>query len=187
MPGGPTRVASLDVARTRYLGAATLTYPQVGASLAPVLPSGYHHLERSRVIGRGRAVLDAAVADVLAWQVQSRAGLRVRASSDVVEGAVVELSAGVGRLAVTAPCRVVAVVREPDAGGFAYGTLPGHPESGEESFVVRLGGDDLVTFTVRAFAVEATLPARLSGRLGWLLQSVVTDRYLRSVGPSAGR
>jgi uncharacterized protein (UPF0548 family) len=180
-------VACLDAARTRYLGAATLTYPEVGASLATALPPGYHHLERSRVIGRGRDVLETAAADVLAWQVQARAGLRVRASSDVVEGAVVELGAGVGRLFVLAPCRVVAVVREPDAAGFAYGTLPGHPESGEEAFVVRIAADGLVTFTVRAFAVEATLPARLSGRLGWLLQRRITDRYLRSVGPDAGR
>ena len=29
---------------------------------------------------------------------------------------------------VRAPCRVVYVVDEPDRRGFAYGTLPGHPE-----------------------------------------------------------
>ena len=34
-----------------------------------------------------------------------------------------------------APCRVVYVIDEPDIRGFAYGTLPGHPESGEERFV----------------------------------------------------
>lgn len=182
---GPSRVAPLDAARTRRLGAARLTYPEVGASLAEPLPPGYHHLERSRLLGRGRGVWNVAVADLLAWQVQSRAGLRVRASADVVEDAVVELSVGVGPLAVRAPCRVVRVVRDGDVAGFAYGTLPGHPESGEESFVVRLEDDGRVTFTVRAFAVEATPAARASGRLGSRLQGWVTDRYLRSLGATA--
>ncbi|MGN6612385.1 MAG: DUF1990 family protein [Angustibacter sp.] len=182
MVSGPSRVAPLRAARVADLAAAPLTYPQAGASLAVELPPGYHHLERSRVLGRGRGVWNVAVADLLAWQVQARAGLRVRAASDVVEGAVVELSAGLGPLAVRAPCRVVRVVHGDDVAGFAYGTLPGHPESGEESFVVRLGDDGRVTFTVRAFAVETTLPARASGRLGWWLQSWVTDRYLRSLG-----
>jgi uncharacterized protein (UPF0548 family) len=181
---GPSRVALLDAGRASRLREAPLTYGEVGASLRAELPTGYHHLERSRVLGRGRGVWNVAVDDLLAWQVQARAGLRVRASSDVVEGAVVELGAGVGALAVRAPCRVVAVVRQDDLAGFAYGTLPGHPESGEESFVVRLGGDGRVTFTVRAFAVEATAAARLSGRFGWALQSWMTDRYLRSLGGS---
>lgn len=179
---GPSRVARLGAGRTAELAAAPFTYPEVGASLAAELPGGYHHLERSRVLGRGRGVWNLAVADLLAWQVQARAGLGVRAASDVTADAVVELSAGMGALAVRAPCRVVAVVRETDVAGFAYGTLAGHPERGEESFVVRLEDDGRVTFTVRAFAVEATLPARLLGRLGWALQSWVTDRYLRSLG-----
>jgi uncharacterized protein (UPF0548 family) len=187
MVGGPSRVAPLEAARAAQLAAASLTYPEVGASLAADLPSGYHHLERSRVLGRGRGTWNVAVADLLAWQVQARAGLRVRASSDVEPDAVVELSAGVGPLAVRAPCRVVAVVRESDVAGFAYGTLPGHPERGEESFVVRLGDDGRVRFTVRAFAEEATLPARASGRLGWWLQGWFTDRYLRSLSAAGTR
>jgi uncharacterized protein (UPF0548 family) len=182
---GPSRVPLLEAARASRLREAPLTYPEVGASLAEPLPPGYHHLEHGRVLGRGRGVWNVAVADLFAWQVQVRAGLGVRASSDVVEGAVVELSAGVGPLGVRAPCRVVAAVREGDVAGFAYGTLPGHPESGEEAFVVRLESDGRVTFTVRAFAVEATVPARLSGRLGWALQSWFTDRYLRSLGATA--
>ena len=36
------------------------------------------------------------------------------------------------------PARVVYVVDEPARRGFAYGTLHGHPESGEEAFLVEL-------------------------------------------------
>lgn len=53
---------------------------------------------------------------------------------------------------VIASCRIVAVVDEPDAFGFAYGTLDDHPERGEESFVVRRATDGAVTFTVTAFS-----------------------------------
>ena len=71
------------------------------------------------------------------------------------------LRLGRRRLAVSAPVRVVYVVDEPRRRGFAYGTLPGHPESGEEAFVVELQEDDEVTFTVTAFSRPAsTLAAR---------------------------
>lgn len=53
---------------------------------------------------------------------------------------------------VIASCRIVAVVDEPDAFGFAYGTLTDHPERGEESFMVRRDAHDRVTFTVTAFS-----------------------------------
>ena len=44
------------------------------------------------------------------------------------------------------------MVDEPAAFGFAYGTVAGHPERGEESFVVRLCPDGRVTFTVQAIS-----------------------------------
>ena len=54
---------------------------------------------------------------------------------------------------VRAPCRVVYVVDEPDRRGFAYGTLPGHAESGEELFLVRYDpATDEVYAEVTAFS-----------------------------------
>ena len=50
------------------------------------------------------------------------------------------------------PARVVYVVDEPLRKGFAYGTLPGHPESGEEAFIVEYRDDDSVWLTIRAFS-----------------------------------
>ena len=56
-------------------------------------------------------------------------------------------------------------------------TLPGHPESGEEAFlVVRVG--DGCEFRITAFSRPATLLARASGPLGRAVQRLVTDRYL---------
>jgi uncharacterized protein (UPF0548 family) len=45
-------------------------------------------------------------------------------------------------------CRVVDVVDEPDRFGFAYGTLPVHPDQGEESFTVALLPDGGVVFEI---------------------------------------
>ena len=65
--------------------------------------------------------------------------------------------------------------------GFAYGTLPGHPESGEEAFVIERHDDDTVSFTITAFSRHATRLARVAGPLGRAAQRRITARYLRSL------
>ncbi|MGL5865925.1 MAG: DUF1990 family protein [Dermatophilaceae bacterium] len=102
-----------------------------------------------------RTDLDAAAHDLLTWRVHERAGLRV-ASSDLplVAGTVVAMRLGVGPLTLRIPCRVVSLVERPDARGFAYGTMPGHPEAGEERFVVERTDDGGLRFTVSGFSVR---------------------------------
>lgn len=53
------------------------------------------------------------------------------------------------------PARVVWVVDERNRRGFAYGTLPGHPECGEEAFIVERRADDSVWLTIRSFSRPA--------------------------------
>lgn len=85
------------------------------------------------------------------------------------------------------PCRVVWTIDEPNRKGFAYGTLPGHPERGEEAFVVELRDDASVWLTIRAFS-------RPSSPLFWagyplvrLMQAVYTSRYEHALtGPLDG-
>ena len=101
----------------------------------------------------------------MAWRVQERSGLHVRASDARAQaGSVVQMTLGVGTVGVRIPCRVVQVIEEPDRAGFAYGTLPGHPESGEESFVVERRPDGSLTFTITAYSRPATRLARWAGR-----------------------
>jgi len=92
----------------------------------------------------------------------------------------------VGPIVAVAPCRIVYLVDEPDRFGFAYGTLPGHPESGEEAFVVdHLPGGD-VQFTVTAFSRPTGLLPRLGGPVTRLVQSRATRAYLRAMERIAG-
>lgn len=83
-----------------------------------------------------------------------------------------------------APVRVVSVVNEPGRIGFAYGTLPGHPASGEESFLVEHLSDDSVWIVVRAFSRPSTWYYRLGSPVLRMFQARATKRYLRALLPS---
>jgi uncharacterized protein (UPF0548 family) len=175
-PGVP--VATMSAQLARRLGAADFTYAEVGGTQG-VLPPEYHHVRGSRVLGSGPDAFAVAASALLSWQVQLRAGVRVTASAPVAEpGIVVLLSVGAGPLRISAPCRVVYTVTEPRRRGFAYGTLPGHPERGEEAFVIEHREDGRVAISVTAFSRPASLATRAAGPLGRLIQRRVTQRYL---------
>jgi uncharacterized protein (UPF0548 family) len=172
-----TRLRPFEADRLRE---APLTYSEVGATAGP-LPDGYHHLDRVTVVGQGREVFEWASAYLMGWAVQRHAGVRVAASSDRVEvGAVAMLRLGLGPLALRAPVRVVHVIDEPDRRGFAYGTLRGHPETGEELFLLEHAADGEVTLRITAFSRPRSLLARAAGPLGRLVQRWITRRYVRA-------
>ena len=130
-------------------------------------------------MGAGREQFDRASAAVFRWTAQRGAGLRIQASGPAsTPGTVVLMTAGLRRLGLDIPCRVVWVVDEPDRRGFAYGTLPGHPESGEESFVVALRPDGEVVYELRAFSRPGTRLSRLGGPVSGRLQTLALDRYV---------
>ena len=163
------------------LRAQELTYPAVDR---PVVnpPAGYSLFARTR---RLAASVDFAAAGqaLMGWQVQARSGLQVSTSSLRIEpGVVVVLRLGLRAVGVNIPCRVVSVVDEPDRRGFSYGSLPGHPESGEESFLLVRGADGVLTFTVSAFSRPASTLSRLGGPVTGWVQRWMTTRYLRALG-----
>ena len=163
------------------LSAADLTYDHVGAT-SGVMPHGYHHLNREMIIGLGRAQFEDAAQALLGWQMHLRSGLQVSTSSAAAKrDAVVMLGIGAGPFTLSAPCRVVYVLDEPDRQGFAYGTLPGHPESGEEAFVIERADDDTVSFSITAFSTPASHLAKFAGPIGRLAQRRMTARYFRSL------
>jgi uncharacterized protein (UPF0548 family) len=156
-----------------------LTYSEVGATATGQLPAGYGHLHTERQIGTGRQRFEQAADAVMRWGMQRGAGLRVQASSEVAEVDTVVL---VRMGFLPAPCRVVYVIDEPDIRGFAYGTLPGHPESGEERFVVRRDPTTSGVFAeVSAFSRPATWWSKAGGPLVSVAQRVIARRYLRAV------
>ncbi|MCF6507345.1 DUF1990 domain-containing protein [Blastococcus sp. MG754426] len=169
------------------LAGAPLTYAEVGATADAELPAGYRVAEHSVVVGTGRAAFERAAEAVLGWRAQRAAGLRVRATGPAgTPGTVVVLTAGLPRFGYDIPCRVVWASTGGDERGFAYGTLPGHPESGEERFAVRLTASGDVVFTLRVFFRLASPAARLAGPLSLALQRLATARYTAAVRRAAG-
>ncbi|MET7765149.1 DUF1990 domain-containing protein [Streptomyces sp. NPDC005393] len=154
-----------------------LTYPEVGATRRWPLPAGYHHLRVRTRVGHGRAVFEAAGRAVMDWRMHRAVGVSVRTREPVATaGMPVVVGLGVGRLRLSAPCEVVWTVADEERTGFAYGTLPGHPERGEESFVVSLEPDGSVVLTVTAFSRPAAWFSRAGGPLVPLFQQAYARR-----------
>ncbi|MFD7094227.1 DUF1990 family protein [Streptomyces xanthophaeus] len=166
---------------TRLVGAgrSTFSYPDRGATDRLPLPAGYNHLHHRARIGHGRAAFETAGVAVTTFRAHRTSGMRVRADARAVRpGSRVEVGIGAGPLRVTAPCEVIWTAYEPTRIGFAYGTLDGHPECGEESFVVTMDADGTVWFTVTAFSRPACWYTRLAGPVVPFLQL----RYARWLG-----
>jgi uncharacterized protein (UPF0548 family) len=148
------------------------SYDVIGSTRFVETPAGYHRLEHRARLGAGDEVFRRAGEALLAWRMQRLAGVPFTAEGPAAVG--VNALGRLGPLSI--PCRVVWTVDEPDRIGFAYGTLEGHPESGEESFLVTREPDGIY-FTVTAYSRPATWYARLGGPATRKLQGLAAKRY----------
>ena len=175
------RKPSVDAMR-RFLAAQAklpFTYEAVGAT-AETPPAGYV-VDRTRIkLGEGEPVFRSAIAALKRWE-QFNLGWAGAWPSDtpIQKGEVVAvMGRAIGVWWLNA-CRVVYVVDE--AGpvskyGFAYGTLPGHVESGEERFLIEWNKcDDGVWYDIVAFS----RPHQFSARLGYPVVRRLQKRFGR--------
>ncbi|WTZ53689.1 DUF1990 domain-containing protein [Nocardia sp. NBC_01388] len=150
--------------------------------------SGYRGYERTVVVGHGEVDWRRAAEAVMSWEVKRRSGFRVEpqpgAELRVATGAEYRITAAFGPFAIHEPVRVVAVVETLIRCGFAYGTLPGHPVSGEEAFIVHRSPDGTVALTIRS--VTRPAPTGVWQALFPLIlvaQRRYRGRYLRALIP----
>ncbi|MFG3267282.1 DUF1990 family protein [Streptomyces bobili] len=144
------------------MSVADFTYEHVGATREPgFCPPGFHALHVRTRLGEGEEVFRRAAEAVLTWELHRALGVGVEASADRAAPDV-DVTITLAGL-IKAPCRVVWTVEEHRRAGWAYGTLTGHPESGEESFVVDRTGDGTVWLTVSTFSRPAKWYARAGG------------------------
>jgi uncharacterized protein (UPF0548 family) len=97
-------------------------------------------------------------------------------AAPVEEGGTVVVSRSFGPVLLVAPCRIVYTTATATRFGFAYGTLPGHPEQGEEAFHVSFE-DGQVVAEIVAFSRPADLPTRLAGPLARRIQKAAIICY----------
>ncbi|MFJ6416616.1 DUF1990 family protein [Paeniglutamicibacter sp. NPDC091659] len=156
-----------------------LSYPEVGMTERDEFPEGYSHLHLRERVGEGQDAFDALAEGILTWQLQGRSGLRTRPDTPRVQlGSRVELGFGLGPARITAPCRVVRLIDEATRSGFAYGTLAGHPETGEESFAAVLNEDGSVYLEIKAASKHANRFYRLVSPVAEAAQRFATNRYV---------
>lgn len=134
-------------------------------------PAGYDH-DRNRVeLGRGEAVFAKAREAIRQWQmfppplaVIEPAGIPIEVGE--IAGVVIHVFG----LWFLNAARIVYVIDEPRRFGFAYGTLPGHVERGEERFLVEWLPGDTVVYTIVAFSQPRYWMARLAKPIARRLQ-----------------
>ena len=167
--------------RLADLAGQPLSYTPVGHTLEGPVPANFRHVVVRRRIGTGDAAYRRASEELMTFAIHRRVGLRPRASARRATTGV-DVLCRFGPLAV--PCRVVWTVEEAGRTGFGYGTLAGHPEQGEEGFLVeRRGGE--VWAVISGYSRPATPLARLGGPVTRLVQDLVTRAYLRALARAA--
>ena len=155
------------------------TYAAVGAT-AETPPAGYV-VDRTRIkLGEGEPVFRSAIAALRRWKQFNLGWVEAWPSDTPIQpGEVVAvMGRAVGVWWLNA-CRVVYSVDEGgpiSKFGFAYGTLPGHVESGEERFLIEWDQrDDSVWYDILAFS----RPHRYSARLGYPVVRRLQKRFGR--------
>jgi uncharacterized protein (UPF0548 family) len=186
MPMLSLRKPSADSIRRFLMAEKKLpfTYSAVGAT-ADAPPAGYV-VDHTRIkLGEGEAVFHAARAALKRWE-QFRLGW-VEASPQDAPIQAGEVVAVLGRalgLWWLNSCRIVYVVDETgpiSKFGFAYGTLPGHVESGEERFLAEWNrNDNGVWYDILAFS----RPNQFLTRLGYPLVRRTQKRFARDSAAS---
>jgi uncharacterized protein (UPF0548 family) len=164
-----------------------VTYGERGRTRSATLPSGYHHVRVTVGVGHDEEDWSRAQDAVRRWRAHE--GARITVTPDqapIEEGATVLASRSFGPVVVVAPCRIVYTTVTATRFGFAYGTLPGHPEQGEEAFHVQVNEDGIVAVEIVAFSRPADLPTRLGGPLARLIQGAATKRYIEGIRAYVG-
>ncbi|AMV26568.1 hypothetical protein VT84_19365 [Gemmata sp. SH-PL17] len=164
----------------RFLAAQAqleFSYAAVGTT-ATTPPAGFVVDHTRAKLGEGERVFLAAKAALTQWE-HFRLGWVEAGPSDTViqTGSCVAVVARVMGFWWLNACRIVYVVNETDAVarfGFAYGTLPGHAELGEERFMVEWDrARNAVWYDILAFS----RPNHPLARLGYPLTRKTQRRF----------
>lgn len=158
------------------------TYPEVAATRAGIFPPGYRHDNYEVRVGEGGEVFGRAVRALRSWQAQIGAGAEVFPTGAWVDDReTVLLLLRVSGLWAPLPCRVVYTDEDENGFAFAYGTLPGHPESGEAAFKIVRAESGEVTFRITSFSRTVDPLARVGSPITRRIQQSVTRRYLSAI------
>lgn len=120
-------------------------------------PAGFNVDHTRCALGTGERAFLAATEALQRWRQFKLSWLDAGpAETQIRAGEVVAILARIGILWSLNACRIVSVIDEAgtvDRFGFAYGTLPGHAEMGEERFLIEWNhADDSVCYDILAYS-----------------------------------
>ena len=156
------------------------SYVEIGATKT-IPPQGYD-IDHNRIeLGTGREVFTRAKEAVRRWEMFNLGWLQLwTPAAPIAVGTTVAVLAHVWSIWILNACRIVYVIDDTgpiDVFGFAYGTLPGHVERGEERFTVQWNhADDSVWYDLLAFS----RPNHWLTRLGYLYVRRLQKRFARA-------
>ncbi len=152
----------------------SFSYPEVGATRNKAAPGGYNIDHTIIRLGTGSDLFTCAAEALQHWEIYGIDWLQLLWPSTPMEvgSTVGVLTRQLGVWSLNA-CRIVYLIDEETPirrYGFAYGTLPGHAERGEERFTVELRDDNSIWYDVYAFSHPNHLLTAASYPFARLLQ-----------------
>lgn len=147
-----------------------------------------NHLEHHLDLGEAH-LLPRAREAILTWTLQESAGVSARPSRRVHPGQVIDLwlnpvwpSAprrwrGRDLVLPVGSCIVLEVIDEKARAGFIYRTLPGHLESGEQTFLVSVGSDGRLGVSITSESVPGHRLLKAAAPMSVAAQRMMDRRY----------
>jgi uncharacterized protein (UPF0548 family) len=170
----PSDAQALDfIAQEREL---PFSYPEVGQTRGESNVSGYNNDYNVQSLGQGDAVWEAAKEAIRQWRMFPGGWAYVTPRPlPIRSGEVVAMAACVMGIWWLNSCRIVYVIDTNEQFGFAYGTLPGHAERGEELFMVEKTANGQVQYVLKAFST----PRHWMARLGYPLARAYQKKFVQ--------
>lgn len=154
------------------------SYPEIGASQTG-FPVGYDHDYNRFRLGRGRLAFQQARRAIEEWRPFANGWTEIYPKhAPIEEGTTVAVLFRLFGLWWRNSTRIIYVIDEPKRFGFAYGTLVGHVECGEEYFGVEMDDEGEVWFRLEAFS----RPDYWATRLAYPMARFFQRRFVRAAG-----
>lgn len=145
-------------------------------------PADYRAFESAFFVGHGRETFERCAEELLHWEVKIRSGFDIDADSPRVEaGQEPTIYVRLGPFRLPEPVRVIDVFESETRRGFTYATKPGHPITGEESFILVHTPEDRVFLVLRSVSRAGMGIWCLGDPFVRLAQIIYRRRYSRAL------
>jgi uncharacterized protein (UPF0548 family) len=149
------------------------TYLPIGQTKETAKVANYDNDFNEQYLGEGKLVFAAAKFALQKWKMFPAPWTVLQPTAPIVVGETVSMCAKAFGFWWRNACRIVYVIDEPRRFGFAYGTLPGHVEMGEELFLIEMDEKGSVRYIIKAFS----RPRHWMARVGYPMMRYFQKKF----------